>query len=94
MVLQKEWGRRGVRPRARFRKLAAHPDGLDPRRVATFAERADALSRGASKIRSLVRTIEKLKGEKAIVFTQFRATQDEDRDGAARGRTRRGRVPR
>ncbi|MEY4374919.1 MAG: hypothetical protein RL760_1086 [Candidatus Eisenbacteria bacterium] len=77
MVLQKEMGSSWSAAAGTLRKLATNPDGLDPKRVRAFADRAQALSENASKVRSLVRTIEKLKGEKAIVFTQFRATQDE-----------------
>jgi SNF2 family DNA or RNA helicase len=77
MVLQKEMGSSWASARGTLEKLAAHPDGLDSKRVHAFAERARALSQDASKLRTLLRCIAGLKGEKAIVFTQFRATQDE-----------------
>ncbi|MEY4071092.1 MAG: hypothetical protein RL721_1706 [Candidatus Eisenbacteria bacterium] len=76
MVLQKEMGSSWSSAQGTLEKLAAHPDGLDAKRVKAFAERARALAGDASKLRTLVRTVQKLKGEKAIVFTQFRATQD------------------
>src|SRR5262249_45175983 len=76
MGLQKGMGSSGGSARRTPEKLAAHPDGLDPRRVRTYAERARALADDASKPRALLKCIASLKGEKAIVFTQFRATQD------------------
>ena len=76
MVLQKEMGSSWSSAMGTLEKLAQNPDGLDPKRVKEFAERARALAGDASKLRTLVRTIEKLKGEKAIIFTQFRATQE------------------
>lgn len=76
MVLQKEMGSSWAAACGTLLRLAAHPDGLDPKRVATFAERARALSEDPSKVRTLVRSVDSLKDEKAIVFTQFRATQD------------------
>ncbi len=76
LVLQKEMGSSWASARGTLEKLASHPDGLDPKRVRQFAERARALADDASKLRTLVRTIAALKGEKAIIFTQFRATQD------------------
>ena len=76
MVLQKEMGSSWASARGTLEKLASHPDGLDPRRVRAFAERAAAMSAEPSKIRTLMRCITGLRGEKAIVFTQFRATQD------------------
>ena len=76
MVLQKEMGSSWASASGTLEKLAAHPEGLDSKRVRTFAERARALSEDASKLRTLLRCIAGLKGEKAIIFTQFRATQD------------------
>ena len=76
MVLQKEMGSSWAAAAGTLRKLAAHPDGLDPKRVRAFADKATELREDPSKIRTLVRVIASLKGEKAIVFTQFRATQD------------------
>lgn len=57
-------------------KLASNPEGLDAKRVRAFAERAAALGEDPSKIKTLTRCIHSLKGDKAIIFTQFRATQD------------------
>ena len=76
MVLQKEMGSSWAAACGTLVKLAAHPDGLDPKHVKAFAERARVLSEDPSKLRTLLRSIDSLKGEKAIVFTQFRATQD------------------
>ena len=76
MVLQKEMGSSWASAQGTLEKLAGHPDGLDPKRVRAFAERARELTHDASKLRTLVKCIATLKGEKAIVFTQFRATQD------------------
>jgi SNF2 family DNA or RNA helicase len=76
MVLQKEMGSSWASASGTLEKLAAHPDGLDSKRVHALAERARALSEDASKLRTLLRCIAGLRGEKAIVFTQFRATQD------------------
>ena len=76
MVLQKEMGSSWAAAAGTLRKLAAHPDGLDPKRVRAFADKATELREDPSKIKTLVRVIASLKGEKAIVFTQFRATQD------------------
>src|SRR5262249_27331266 len=76
MVLQKEMGSSWASARGTLEKLASHPDGLDSGRVRAFAERARSLSEDASKLRTLLRSIASLRGEKAIVFTQFRATQD------------------
>src|SRR5262249_31124919 len=59
-----------------LQKLAAHPDGLDPKRVQVFAERARSLAEEATKPKTLLKCIAGLRGEKAIVFTQFRATQE------------------
>ena len=76
MVLQKEMGSSWAAAAGTLRKLAAHPDGLDPKRVRAFADRATELRADPSKIRTLMRCLASLKGEKAIVFTQFRATQE------------------
>jgi SNF2 family DNA or RNA helicase len=76
MVLQKEMGSSWASASGTLEKLAAHPEGLDAKRVKGFAERARSLSEDASKLRTLIRCIAGLRGEKAIVFTQFRATQD------------------
>jgi SNF2 family DNA or RNA helicase len=76
MVLQKEMGSSWAAACGTLLRLSSHPDGLDPRRVKVFADRARELSEDPSKLRTLLRSIASLKGEKAIVFTQFRATQD------------------
>ncbi|MCC6349023.1 MAG: DEAD/DEAH box helicase [Candidatus Eisenbacteria bacterium] len=76
MVLQKEMGSSWAAAAGTLRKLAAHADGFDPKRVRAFADRAAELRDDTSKVRTLLRCIASLKGEKAIVFTQFRATQD------------------
>ena len=76
MVLQKEMGSSWAAARGTLSRLASHPDGLDPRRTEVFAERARELSEDPSKLKTLLRSIQSLKGEKAIVFTQFRATQE------------------
>ncbi len=76
MVLQKEMGSSWAAAAGTLLRLASHPDGLDPKRVRAFADRAAALSADPSKIKTLLRSITALQGEKAIVFTQFRATQD------------------
>jgi SNF2 family DNA or RNA helicase len=76
MVLQKEMGSSWAAACGTLAKLSAHPDGLDPRRTAAFAERARDLGADPSKLRTLLKSVHALKGEKAIVFTQFRATQE------------------
>ena len=76
MVLQKEMGSSWAAARGTLVRLASHPDGLDAQRVKVFAEQAAALSSDASKLRTLLRSIAALNGEKVIVFTQFRASQD------------------
>jgi SNF2 family DNA or RNA helicase len=76
MVLQKEMGSSWAAACSTLGRLASHPDGLDPKRVKLFADRARDLSEDPSKLRTLLKSIDSLKGEKAIIFTQFRATQD------------------
>ena len=76
MVLQKEMGSSWASAQGTLEKLSSHPDGFDSKRIKQFAERARALADDASKLRTLLKTIAALKGEKAIIFTQFRATQD------------------
>ncbi len=76
MVLQKEMGSSWAAACGTLARLSSHPDGLDPKRVKVFADRARELSEDPSKLRTLQRSLDSLKGEKAIVFTQFRATQD------------------
>src|SRR6185503_19474300 len=50
--------------------------GLDPKKLKGLAARAREASMMPSKVRSLSRCLASLKGEKAIIFTQFRATQE------------------
>ena len=76
VVLQKEMGSSWAAARATLEKLSRHPDGLDPRRLRALAARAAEVSAAPSKIRTLLRAFGTLKGEKCIVFTQFRSTQD------------------
>ncbi len=74
LTLQKEMGSSWSAASGTLHKLAAHTDGLDPKRVRLYAERAAQLSAEPSKMRTLLKCIHSLKGEKAIVFTQFRAS--------------------
>jgi SNF2 family DNA or RNA helicase len=76
MVLQKEMGSSWAAARATLERLTQRPDGLDPRRLKLLAARAEAVSASPSKMRTLQRVLGGLAGEKAIIFTQFRATQD------------------
>src|SRR5258707_13987562 len=76
MVLQKEMGSSWASARGTLEKLASHPDGLDPKRARAFAEPARGLAEDASKLRTLLKCIASLDGEKAIIFTQFRATHE------------------
>ena len=62
--------------RATLNKLAQHPDGLDPKRLRSLATKAADISANPSKVKTLMRAIASMKGEKCIVFTQFRSTQD------------------
>ena len=76
IVLQKEMGSSWNAARSTLEKLARHPDGLDARRLKALSARAAEASTEPSKVRSLMRCIGSLGGEKCIVFTQFRSTQD------------------
>ncbi len=76
MVLQKEMGSSWAAAAGTLERLCDHPDGLDPRRLRQLAALAREESEGQSKVRSLLRALATLKGEQAIVFTQFRSTQD------------------
>jgi len=76
IVLQKEMGSSWNAARATLDKLARHPEGLDARRLKALSARAAEASEEPSKVRSLLRCIGSLGGEKCIVFTQFRSTQD------------------
>jgi len=76
MVLQKEMGSSWAAARSTLERLAQRPDGLDQRRLRMLAARADAASARPSKVRTLQRVLAGLGGEKAIIFTQFRSTQE------------------
>ncbi len=76
VVLQKEMGSSWAAARSTLEKLARNPDGLDARRLKMLATHAEEVGEKQSKVRSLLKRIEALKGQKAIVFTQFRSTQD------------------
>jgi SNF2 family DNA or RNA helicase len=76
VVLQKEMGSSWAAARSTLEKLAKNPDGLDARRLRALATRAGEAGEKQSKVRSLLRRVAMLKGQKAIVFTQFRSTQD------------------
>ena len=76
MVLQKEMGSSWAAARATLEKLSRAPDGLDPRRLKLLANRAGEANASPSKLRSLQRCLAKLGGEKCIIFTQFRSTQE------------------
>jgi SNF2 family DNA or RNA helicase len=76
MVLQKEMGSSWAAARATLERLAQRPDGLDQRRLRLLAARAETAAASSSKVRTLQRVLAGLGGEKAIVFTQFRSTQD------------------
>ena len=76
VVLQKEMGSSWAAAQSTLEHLARNPDGLDPRKLKALAARAAAASQEQSKVRSLIKRIASLDGQKCIVFTQFRATQD------------------
>jgi len=76
MVLQKEMGSSWAAARSTLDKLARHPDGLDAARLKQLSARAATMSLAPSKLKTLFRVIASAKGEKVIVFTQFRNTQD------------------
>jgi SNF2 family DNA or RNA helicase len=76
VVLQKEMGSSWAAARATLERLSQHPDGLDPGRLRALAERAAAASASPSKLRTLLRAMGTMNGEKCIVFTQFRSTQE------------------
>ena len=76
VVLQKEMGSSWAAARGTIEKLARRPDGLDAKRLRHLAAEAEKVGERQSKLRSLLTRIDALKGQKAIVFTQFRATQD------------------
>jgi SNF2 family DNA or RNA helicase len=76
IVLQKEMGSSWAAARATLDKLSRHPDGLDSKSLKLLATRAAEVSAQPSKVRSLMRCIASLGGEKCIVFTQFRSTQE------------------
>ena len=76
MVLQKEMGSSWAAARSTLERLCQSPDGLDQKRLRQLAARAGEVAEHSSKVRTMLRRILRLKGEKAIVFTQFRSTQD------------------
>jgi SNF2 family DNA or RNA helicase len=76
VVLQKEMGSSWAAARATLERLAEHPDGLDPKRLRALTARAAAVSHSPSKVRTLLRAMATMNGEKCIVFTQFRSTQE------------------
>jgi len=76
MVLQKEMGSSWAAACSTLEHLSRSPDGLDPRKLKPLAARAAEVSTSPSKVRSLLRCLAGLGGEKAIIFTQFRRTQD------------------
>jgi SNF2 family DNA or RNA helicase len=76
MVLQKEMGSSWAAAAGTLERLCDHPDGLDSKKLRALAARSRAESASPSKVRSLMRALASLKGEQAIVFTQFRPTQD------------------
>ena len=76
MVLQKEMGSSWAAARSTLEKLSRRPDGLDGRQLRRLAQRASEVSAQPSKLRSLVRCLGSMGGEKCIIFTQFRMTQD------------------
>jgi SNF2 family DNA or RNA helicase len=76
VVLQKEMGSSWAAARSTLEHLSRSPDGLDAKRLKALAAAATAASAAPSKLRSLLKRIASLNGEKCIVFTQFRATQD------------------
>lgn len=74
MVLQKEMGSSWASARGTLEKLSRNPDGLDPKRLKQLAAQAEDANRASSKQRQLLKAIASLRGEKCIVFTQFRAS--------------------
>jgi superfamily II DNA or RNA helicase len=76
VVLQKEMGSSWAAARSTLDKLSRNPDGLDGRKLKLLASRSADVSQQQSKVRSLLRRIGSLGGEKCIVFTQFRSTQE------------------
>jgi SNF2 family DNA or RNA helicase len=76
MVLQKEMGSSWAAAASTLEKLSREPGGLDARRLKLLTARAQEASRSPSKVRSLLKHLASLGDEKAIVFTQFRSTQD------------------
>jgi SNF2 family DNA or RNA helicase len=76
MVLQKEMGSSWAAAHGTLEKLSHDPDGLDPRRLKQLTARVADAGAAPSKVRTLMRAIAGLGGEKAIIFTQFRASQE------------------
>jgi SNF2 family DNA or RNA helicase len=77
MVLQKEMGSSWAAAQATLERLGRDGhDGFDPKRLKQFAQRAGEVGRTPSKVRSLLRTLQRIGNEKVIIFTQFRNTQE------------------
>jgi SNF2 family DNA or RNA helicase len=76
MVLQKEMGSSWSAAHGTLEKLARSPDGLDGRVLKQLGARLREADAAPSKLRTLMRAVTALGGEKAIIFTQFRATQE------------------
>ncbi len=76
VVLQKEMGSSWAAARSTLEKLSHQPQGLDQRRLKVLAGKTAEASAQQSKVRTLLRAIARIKGEKCIVFTQFRASQE------------------
>ncbi|HYM80764.1 MAG TPA: SNF2-related protein [Candidatus Limnocylindria bacterium] len=76
VVLQKEMGSSWAAARSTLEHLCRSPDGLDARRLRALAAAAGEVSTQQSKVRSLLKRVTALDGEKCIIFTQFRATQE------------------
>jgi hypothetical protein len=68
VVLQKEMGSSWAAARGTIEKLARKPDGLDAKRLRHLAAEAEKVGQSQSKLRSLLKRIEALKGQKAIVL--------------------------
>jgi SNF2 family DNA or RNA helicase len=76
VVLQKEMGSSWAAARGTLEHLSKNPDGLDQKTLKILCAQADEACKAPSKVRCLLRKLATLNGEKAIIFTQFRATQD------------------
>jgi SNF2 family DNA or RNA helicase len=75
VVLQKEMGSSSAAAAGTLRRLSSRArPGLETARLLSLADRAEGI-RESRKVQALVQLLSGL-GEKAIVFTQFRGTQD------------------